>query len=131
VGLKVRLIPSLLLRSGRMVKGVRFGEYRDVGHPVTTARVYDAQGADELMFLDITATSEKRQTLFEVVSRTADACFMPLTVGGGVRTLDDVRALLLAGADKVSINTEAVERPELVRRQPRVSAASAWWWPST
>jgi imidazole glycerol-phosphate synthase subunit HisF len=114
VGLKVRLIPSLLLRSGRMVKGVRFGEYRDVGHPVTTAKVYDAQGADELMFLDITATTEKRQTLFEVVSRTADACFMPLTVGGGVRTLEDVRALLLAGADKVCINTEAVQHPDLV-----------------
>jgi cyclase len=114
VALKVRLIPSLLLRSGRMVKGVRFADYRDVGHPVTTAKVYDAQGADELMFLDITATTEKRQTLFDVVSRTADACFMPLTVGGGVRTLDDVRALLLAGADKVCINTEAVQQPGLV-----------------
>ena len=97
-----------------MVKGVRFADYRDVGHPVTTARVYDAQGADELLFLDISATSEKRQTLFDVVSRTADNCFMPLTVGGGVRTMDDVRALLLAGADKVSINTEAVLRPEFV-----------------
>jgi cyclase len=98
-----------------MVKGVRFGEYRDVGYPLTTARVYDAQGADELLFLDISATSEKRQTLLEVVSRTADNCFMPLTVGGGVRTLADVRALLLAGADKVAINTEAVLRPEFVR----------------
>lgn len=98
-----------------MVKGVRFADYRDVGHPLTTARVYDAQGADELLFLDISATKEKRQTLFDVVSRTADNCFMPLTVGGGVRTLDDVRALLLAGADKVSINTEAVLRPDFVR----------------
>ena len=97
-----------------MVKGVQFSAYRDVGHPVTTAKVYDAQGADELMFLDITATSENRRTLFDVVSRTADACFMPLTVGGGVRTLDDVRALLLAGADKVSVNTEAVMTPRFV-----------------
>jgi cyclase len=113
--LKVRLIPSLLLRDGRMVKGVRFGDYRDVGHPASTARVYDAQGADELLFLDITATAENRRTLFDIVSRTADECFMPLTVGGGVRALDDVRALLLAGADKVSINTQAVLRPELVR----------------
>ena len=98
-----------------MVKGVRIDEYRDVGHPVGTAKVYDAQGADELLFLDITATAEHRRTLFELVSRTADECFMPFTVGGGVRTLDDVRALLLAGADKVSINTEAVQRQELVR----------------
>jgi imidazole glycerol-phosphate synthase subunit HisF len=113
--LKVRLIPSLLLRDGRMVKGVRFGDYRDVGHPAATAKVYDAQGADELMFLDIAATAEDRRTLFDVVSRTADECFMPLTVGGGVRSLDDVRALLMAGADKVSINTEAVLRPDLVR----------------
>jgi imidazole glycerol-phosphate synthase subunit HisF len=113
--LKVRLIPSLLLRDGRMVKGVQFDGYRDVGHPVTTAKVYDAQGADELLFLDITATAENRRTLFDVVSRTADECFMPLTVGGGVRTLDDVRALLLAGADKVSINTQAVLTPGLVR----------------
>jgi cyclase len=97
-----------------MVKGVQFDAYRDVGHPVTTAKVYDAQGADELLFLDIAATAEDRRTLFDVVSRTADECFMPLTVGGGVRTLDDVRALLLAGADKVSINTQAVLRPELV-----------------
>jgi len=97
-----------------MVKGVRFDGYRDVGHPVTTAKVYDAQGADELLFLDITATAENRRTLFDAVSRTADECFMPLTVGGGVRTLDDVRALLLAGADKVSINTQAVLGPELV-----------------
>ena len=109
------MIPSLLLRNGRMVKGVRFDDYRDVGHPVTTAKVYDAQGADELLFLDITATREERPVLLEVVSRTADECFMPLTVGGGVRTLDDFRALLLAGADKVAINSQAVTRPELIR----------------
>ena len=98
-----------------MVKGVRFGDYRDVGHPVGTAKVYDAQGADELLFLDITATAEKRRTLFDLVSRTADECFMPLTVGGGVRTLEDVRALLLAGADKVSFNTQAVADPAVLR----------------
>lgn len=110
----MRLIPSLLLRDGRMVKGTRFGEYRDVGYPVTTAKVYDAQGADELLFLDIAAATENRRTLFDVVSRTAAECFMPLTVGGGVRSVDDVRSLLLAGADKVSINTEAVRQPALI-----------------
>jgi cyclase len=104
-----------LLRNGRMVKGVRFGDYRDVGHPVTTAKVYDAQGADELLFLDITATREERPVLLDVVSRTADECFMPLTVGGGVKSVEDVRALLLAGADKVAINSQAVARPELIR----------------
>jgi cyclase len=114
--LKVRLIPSLLLRDGRMVKGVRFGDYRDVGHPSSTARVYDAQGADELLFLDITATAENRRTLFDIVSRTADECFMPLTVGGGVRTVEHVRRLLEVGADKVAINTAAVEEPDLIRR---------------
>jgi cyclase len=108
------LIPSLLLRNGRMVKGVRFGDYRDVGHPVTTAKVYDAQGADELLFLDIEATSEERPVLLDVVSRTADECFMPLTVGGGVRRIEDFRALLLAGADKVAINSQAVARPDLI-----------------
>jgi cyclase len=98
-----------------MVKGVRFGDYRDVGHPVMTAKVYDAQGADELLFLDITATREGRPMLLDAVSRTADECFMPLTVGGGVRAIDDIRALLLAGADKVAINSQAVARPELIR----------------
>lgn len=97
-----------------MVKGTQFGGYRDVGHPVTTAKVYDAQGADELLFLDIAASGEDRATLFDVVSRTAAECFMPVTVGGGVRTTADVRALLLAGADKVSLNTHAVLRPELI-----------------
>lgn len=98
-----------------MVKGVRFTDYRDVGHPVTTAKVYDAQGADELLFLDIAASVEERPLLLDVVSQTADECFMPLTVGGGVRGVDDVRALLLAGADKVAINSQAVQRPELIR----------------
>ena len=98
-----------------MVKGVRFADYRDVGHPVTTAKVYDAQGADELLFLDITATREDRPLLLDVVSQTADECFMPLTVGGGVRAIDEVRALLLAGADKVAINSQAVARPQLIR----------------
>ena len=98
-----------------MVKGVRFADYRDVGHPVTTAKVYDAQGADELLFLDIAASVEERPVLLDVVSQTADECFMPLTVGGGVRSVDDVRALLLAGADKVAINSQAVQRPELIR----------------
>jgi imidazole glycerol-phosphate synthase subunit HisF len=98
-----------------MVKGTRFGAFRDVGHPVSTAKVYDAQGADELLFLDITASQEARGILFDVIARTAAACFMPLTVGGGVRTVDDIRNLLLAGADKVSINSEAVLRPEFVR----------------
>ena len=113
--LKVRLIPSLLLLNGRCVKGVRFADFRDVGHPITAARVYDAQGADELLFLDITASVENRSTLFEVVARAAEECFMPLTVGGGVRSLGDIRTLLRSGADKVSINTAAVERPAFIR----------------
>jgi imidazole glycerol-phosphate synthase subunit HisF len=98
-----------------MVKGRQFGDFRDVGHPVSTAKVYDAQGADELLFLDITASRDERGILFDVVERTASACFMPLTVGGGVRTVEDIRQLLLAGADKVAINTEAVRRPAFVR----------------
>jgi imidazole glycerol-phosphate synthase subunit HisF len=98
-----------------MVKGRQFGDFRDVGHPVSTAKVYDAQGADELLFLDITASRDERGILFDVIRRTASACFMPLTVGGGIRTVDDIRQLLLAGADKVAVNTEAVRRPEFVR----------------
>src|SRR5690606_11723303 len=97
------------------VKGVNFVDLRDAGDPVEQARIYDREGADELCFLDITASAEGRATLYDVVSRTAEECFMPLTVGGGVRTTEDVRKLLLAGADKVSINTAAVERPDLVR----------------
>jgi len=113
--LKVRVIPCLDVKDGRVVKGVNFVGLRDAGDPVEQAILYDQMGADELCFLDITATHEKRGILLDVVRRTADVCFMPLTVGGGVRTLDDIRALLLAGADKVSINTEAVKRPDFVQ----------------
>lgn len=113
--LKVRVIPCLDVKNGRVVKGVNFVNLVDAGDPVEAARIYDKEGADELCFLDITASVENRDTLFDVVARTAEQCFMPLTVGGGVRTVEDVRKLLLAGADKVSINTEAVRRPEFVR----------------
>ncbi|MEJ1967874.1 MAG: imidazole glycerol phosphate synthase subunit HisF [Rhizomicrobium sp.] len=113
--LKIRIIPCLDVKDGRVVKGINFEALRDAGDPVEQAVIYDAAGADELCFLDITASHENRGTILDVVRRTADVCFMPLTVGGGVRTLDDIRALLLAGADKVSINTEAVRRPEFVR----------------
>lgn len=113
--LKIRIIPCLDVKDGRVVKGVNFVSLRDAGDPVEQAILYDQAGADELCFLDIAASHEKRGILLDAVRRTAEACFMPLTVGGGVRTLDDIRALLLAGADKVSINTEAVKRPEFVR----------------
>ena len=110
-----RIIPCLDVKAGRVVKGVNFVDLRDAGDPVEQARVYDAAGADELCFLDITASSDARDILYDVVAATADQCFMPLTVGGGVRQVEDVRRLLLAGADKVSMNTAAVQRPELVR----------------
>jgi cyclase len=113
--LKVRIIPCLDVKDGRVVKGINFESLRDAGDPVEQAIVYDAAGADELCFLDITASHENRGTILDVVRRTADVCFMPLTVGGGVRTLEDIRALLLAGADKVAINTTAVHRPQFVR----------------
>lgn len=113
--LKTRIIPCLDVKDGRVVKGINFLELRDAGDPVEQAKLYDAQGADELCFLDITASSDNRGILYNVISRVAEACFMPLTVGGGVRSLDDIRQLLLAGADKVSINTEAVKRPDFVR----------------
>src|SRR5229473_5026571 len=113
--LKVRIIPCLDVKDGRVVKGVQFVDLRDAGDPVEQARVYDAAGADELTFLDITASHENRDTILDVVARTAEQCFMPLTVGGGVRAVEDIRRLLLAGADKVSINTAAVERPDFVR----------------
>jgi cyclase len=112
---KVRVIPCLDVKDGRVVKGVNFVNLRDAGDPVEAAKAYDAAGADELCFLDITASHEKRAILLDVVRRTAEACFMPLTVGGGVRTTDDVRTLLASGADKVSINTAAVQRRALVR----------------
>ncbi len=113
--LKVRVIPCLDVKDGRVVKGVNFVDLRDAGDPVEAAIAYDAAGADELCFLDITASHENRDTIFEVVTRTAEACFMPLTVGGGVRTVEDIRKLLQCGADKVSINTAAVNRREFVR----------------
>jgi cyclase len=109
-----RVIPCLDVKDGRVVKGVNFVDLRDAGDPVEQARVYDGAGADELCFLDITASHEKRDILLDVVARTAEVCFMPLTVGGGVRTLEDIRTLLLAGADKVSIMTAAVQRPNFV-----------------
>ncbi|HKA65251.1 MAG TPA: imidazole glycerol phosphate synthase subunit HisF [Methyloceanibacter sp.] len=113
--LKVRVIPCLDVKDGRVVKGVNFVNLRDAGDPVEAAAAYDEAGADELCFLDITASHENRDTIFNVVERTAERCFMPLTVGGGVRKLDDVRKLLEAGADKVSINTAAVKERDFVR----------------
>ncbi|MBL6946871.1 MAG: imidazole glycerol phosphate synthase subunit HisF [Rhodospirillales bacterium] len=113
--LKVRIIPCLDVEGGRVVKGVNFVDLVDAGDPVEQATIYDREGADELTFLDITASHENRDTILDVVSRTAERCFMPLTVGGGIRTLDDIRKLLLAGADKVSINTASVHNPDFVR----------------
>jgi cyclase len=110
-----RIVPCLDVDGGRVVKGVRFQQLRDAGDPVECARAYDAQGADELVFLDITASSDGRATMLEVVAATAEQCFMPLTVGGGLRTVEDIRRMLAAGADKVSLNTAAVLSPELIR----------------
>ena len=117
--LKARIIPCLDVKDGRVVKGVNFVDLRDAGDPVEQARLYDRAGADELCFLDITASHEDRDIIFDVVRRTAEECFMPLTVGGGVRRLEDVRRLLLAGADKVSINTAAVADPDFVEAAAR------------
>jgi cyclase len=114
VTVRVRVIPCLDVRDGRVVKGVNFVDLKDAGDPVEQARAYDAAGADELCFLDISASHEGRGTLLDVVRRTAEVCFMPLTVGGGVRSAEDARALLLAGADKVAVNSAAVSRPEVV-----------------
>ena len=114
MSLAVRIIPCLDVAGGRVVKGVNFVGLRDAGDPVEAARAYDAAGADELTFLDITASHEARGTMLDVVRRTADVCFMPLTVGGGVRSVDDARALLLSGADKVAVNTAAIQRPALI-----------------
>ncbi|MES0884741.1 imidazole glycerol phosphate synthase subunit HisF [Roseibium sp. SCP14] len=113
--LKARVIPCLDVKDGRVVKGVNFVDLVDAGDPVEAAKAYDAAGADELCFLDITASHEGRDTIYDVVRRTAEACFMPVTVGGGVRTVEDIRKLLIAGADKVSINTAAVKNPDFVR----------------
>ena len=109
-----RIIPCLDVTDGRVVKGTKFLDLRDAGDPVECAKLYDAQGADELVFLDITASSDDRATMVDVVARTAEQCFMPLTVGGGIRTVDDFRTMLLAGADKVSVNTAAIKTPELI-----------------
>ena len=114
--LKVRVSPCLDVKDGRVVKGVKFVELRDAGDPVEQASAYDAAGADELMFLDITASAEGRGAILDVVARTAEVCFMPVGVGGGIRTVEDARSLLRAGADKVSINTAAVENPGLITR---------------
>lgn len=113
--LKVRIIPCLDVKDGRVVKGVNFVDLVDAGDPVEQAKIYDREGADELTFLDITASSDNRNTILDVVARTAEQCFMPVTTGGGVRTVEDIRKLLLAGTDKVSINTAAVKRPEFVK----------------
>ena len=123
--LKVRVIPCLDVKDGRVVKGVKFVELRDAGDPVEQAAAYDAAGADELMFLDITASSEGRSAILDVVARTAEVCFMPVGVGGGVRTVEDARRLLRAGADKVSINTAAVEDPDLLTRMADAFGAQA------
>ena len=109
-----RIIPCLDVTEGRVVKGTKFVQLRDAGDPVECAKEYNRQGADELVFLDITASSDHRKTMIDVVERAAEQCFMPLTVGGGIRSLGDVRDMLLAGADKVSMNTAAIQRPELI-----------------
>lgn len=114
-----RIIPCLDVNAGRVVKGVKFQELRDAGDPVESAKAYDAQGADELVFLDITASSDNRGIMHDVVRATAEQCFMPLTVGGGLRSVDDIRAMLNAGADKVSLNTAAIKAPELIRDAAR------------
>ena len=128
----VRVIPCLDVDAGRVVKGINFRDLRDAGDPVELAAAYDADGADELVFLDITASSDRRETLYEVVRRTAEQVFIPLTVGGGVRSVADVDRLLRAGADKVSLNTAAIARPGLLDRGRRPgSARSASWCPWT
>ena len=119
MGVAVRVIPCLDVDAGRVVKGVNFRELRDAGDPVEMARVYDAEGADELTFLDVTASSSERGTMIDVVRRTAEQVFIPLTVGGGIRTADDVDLMLRAGADKVSVNTAAIARPELLHEMSR------------
>jgi len=114
--LKIRIIPCLDVKNGKVVKGTKFINLKYAGDPVKQAQIYDKQGADELCFLDITASSDKRNIIFNVVKKTAQKCFMPLTVGGGVRSIQDIRKLLLCGADKVSINTAAIKNPELIKK---------------
>src|ERR1700693_2968883 len=124
---KVRVIPCLDVKDGRVVKGVNFVELRDAGDPVAAAVAYDAAGADELTFLDITASHENRGIILDVVRRTAEACFMPLTVGGGVRTIEDIRLLLASGADKVSINTAAVQDRGFVKQAAEKCGDRCMW----
>ncbi len=122
--LRTRLIPSLLLKQGRCIKTKRFAKERDTGDPVTAAKIYDAQGADELLFLDITASNEKREILFHVIERVAEECFMPLAVGGGVRTVEDVRQLLKIGADKVAVCSAFFENPDFANEAARIFGSS-------
>jgi cyclase len=117
--LKTRLIPIVLLKDGRMIKTRQFGDYRDVGNPKTVAKVYDAQKADELVFLDITASVENRHFLFDIINTVSDQCFMPLTVGGGIKTIQQAREMLQNGADKISLNSEAVLRPDLIKEMSK------------
>ena len=112
--LSVRIIPCLDVDDGRVVKGIKFKEIRDAGDPVVVAKAYEEQGADELVFLDITASSDDRKTMKDVVEKTATSCFMPLTVGGGIRNVEDIRDMLLSGADKVSLNTAAILNPKII-----------------
>lgn len=121
--LKKRLIPCLLLKNGRCVKGVQFKDFRDTGHPISNAKIYDSQGADELIFLDINATNEGREPLFDIVRSAAEQCFMPLCAGGGIASVEHIRKLLLSGADKVSINTAAVENPALIAEGAKIFGA--------
>src|ERR1700674_2594491 len=123
-----RMIPCLDVHGGRVVKGVRFVDLRDAGDPVEAALAYDAQGADELVFLDITASHEERAIMLDVVRRTAEGIYMPLTVGGGIRSIEDIRTLLRAGADKVSLNTAALERPELIRAAAQRAPGTPCRW---
>jgi cyclase len=128
MGLAKRIIPCLDVDNGRVVKGVNFVDIRDAGDPVEIAARYNEQGADEITFLDITASHEGRETTVHTVEAIAREVFIPLTVGGGIRSLEDIRTMLNAGADKVSINTAAIHEPELVRRASGVSVRSASWW---
>lgn len=122
--LKTRLIPTLLLKNGRCIKTQQFEGVRDTGDPVTASKIYDAQGADELLFLDITASNEKRDILLNIIQRVAEQCFMPLTVGGGIRTIEDIRMLLKIGADKVAVCSEFVQRPEFIDEAVKVFGSS-------